>query len=736
MTENGIQERLTALLQSADYKPMDTAEMARALGIRSEERAALREIIQEWEAEGRLIRLRQKRYTLKRALEEPLRGRIRVTAGGRMLFCADASEQPRLKLALQEADDAAAIVLPVALYRTGGAMDGDLVRAEIKRRNPAQRGRRRRGRPDADGLRTEARVVEILERHLPRWVGIYRTGGRCGRVEGDGQACPKCVKLTVPPPPEVLSGMCVTVEPELYPFEKMPGKGRIAEVLGWPEDSGVDITCVLRRHALRDVFPAEVAAETEGIADAIPAEDLQYRTDCRPELVVTIDPDDARDFDDAIAVQRTADGWELSVHIADVSHYVRSESAIDREARLRGNSTYLPDRVLPMLPPKLCDDICSLREGEDRLTCLCRMRFDAQGNPIGSSFFKSVIRSRRRLTYGLALAVLESRGSCGDTEVDAMLREAQCLARLLRAKRTERGALNLDMPEMRVILNDRGEPIDVREESGDEAHSLVEEFMLAANEAVAGAINAKAIPAIHRVHEAPDPAKLYELAQTLRPYGIKAGQLTDRAELCRVTEAIAGTPDELILKTALLRSMMRARYDTKSLGHFGLNKGHYCHFTSPIRRYADLIVHRAFTRLVAVPPPSLPSLRPLSQMQQLADHISETERNSAAAEQEAQQLKLMQFMQMQAESSAPRTWQAHITEAWLQGMAVELPALRVRGFIPAEELTSEPGWFYENHARCWRNTDGRQLMPGNRIAVIPTSVDVAGRFVDFRPAPL
>ena len=732
MNSSPLKNQLLSLLRSPGYTPQDASGLARMLEIDSKERAALRALIRELEEDGTLLRLRQSRYTLKAVSEEPLRGRLRAGMKGKLFFCADAAGQAQLRSLLSMEDATQPIELPVTPNRSLDALAGDTVLVSIKKSTPPHHRRGRKMHPDTRDLRPEARVLEIVERKLKRWVGIYRAGGLYGYVQGDGAATPDTIRMSEPPPAGLLAGMCVTVVPERYPLGNMDATGHIDEVLGWPDDAGVDITRIMHRYALRDTFPEAVLRETERLHKDIPESELARRDDWRNRCVITIDPVDARDFDDAISVCRKGQGWELAVHIADASHYVRPGSAIDTEARERGNSTYLPDRVLPMLPPALCDDICSLREGEPRLTSLCVMRIGAEGNTEKATFRKAVICSRKRFAYEEVLPILEGSASCGDEEIDTMLREAHRMAQVLRHRRMKRGALNLDMPELHVLLDAHGIPTDVQQNAGDIAHQLIEECMLAANEAVAEALNAHQLPAIHRVHEAPDPAKLTTLEHELRSYGLQVGALHTREALCRAAEQITGHRDELTLKSLMLRSMMRARYDAKSLGHFGLNKGNYCHFTSPIRRYADLVVHRVFARLVPKPPAPVPPIPAASVLPQLAEHISETERNSAFAESEAQQQMLLRFMQLQAESDTPRSWQARITEAWLQGLAVELPELRLRGFIPGETLAGQ--WFYESHAHRWSSTDGRHLLPGDVLDVVPTHVDIAGKFIDFAPA--
>ena len=720
-----LSEALYDYLSSPDYEPQEMVDIARGMGLHPSQRSELKAALAEGLRKGNLMKLRKSLYVPRKLQGEPLTGRI-SQRGSRLFFVADAGSARQLQALRPGADVGALLVNP---YRSHGAMDGDRVEVSVRLQAPA-RDRRHKHRPQAAETRIEVRVLEILSRGRDRWVGTYKSTGRYGMMVGDGKTSPDLVRLLTPPPAELLPGMVVVVEPKSYPIANGEATGRIAQVLGWPEDEAVQITTIMHKYGLADTFPAEVLEESERIAETISTAELEHRDDWRQRCVITIDPETARDYDDAISVVRHGSNWELAVHIADVSHYVRPGSALDEEARSRGNSTYLPDRVLPMLPPRLCDGICSLREGEARLTRLCLMQINRQGKVFKAEFKDAVICSRRRLTYPQVLEVLQGKSTTGDAEVDAMIHEAGRLATLLRRKRFEAGALRLDMPEIRLITNDQGAPVDVEVETGDEAHQLVEEFMLIANETVAHALNAHVLPTIYRVHEAPDPAKLSELAQELKAYGIKAGTLATRDELNAVMDKIEGHPDEAILKVQLLRAMMRARYSPQALGHFGLAKGDYCHFTSPIRRYADLVVHRSFSRLSGSPSAPLPGPGTLAG---IADHISETERNSAAAESEAQQSMMARFLELQCESEHPRVWDAVVLACWPQGMAVEVPLLKVKGFVSGADLPGDTSWYFERHAERWTSTDARCLYPGARLRVIPTRVDAATGFADFKP---
>ena len=723
--ETPLSEALYAYLSTPGYEPQEMVDIARGIGLPPTRRAELKAELARGLAQGKLLKLRKSLYMLRKPVSGELTGRV-SQRGSRLIFVPDASSAPKLS-ALSAAG--APPTLTIAPYWSRGAMDGDKVEVAVRVKAPA-RDRRHKYRPQQTETRIEVKVLEILSRGRDRWVGTYKSTGRYGTMAGDGRTSPQWVRLISTPPPELLPGMVIVVEPRSYPVAGGEATGRIEKVLGWPEDEGVQITTIMHKFGLADTFPPDVLEESEHIPAEISEHEIRQRDDWRQRCVITIDPETARDYDDAIAVTRHGSNWELAVHIADVSHYVRPGSALDTEARARGNSTYLPDRVLPMLPPRLCDGICSLREGEDRLSRLCLMQINRQGKVFKVDFRDAIICSRRRLTYTQALEVLQEKNTTGDAEVDAMIREAGKLAKLLRKKRFEAGALRLDTPEIKLITDDRGAPVNVEIETSDEAHQLVEEFMLAANESVAHALNAHSLPTIYRVHEAPDPAKLNELAQELKVYGIKAGTLATREELNAVMEKIEGHPDEQILKVQILRAMMRARYSPDALGHYGLAKGDYCHFTSPIRRYADLIVHRAFSRLSGTPSAPLPSRSTLAT---IADHISETERNSAAAENEAQQSMMTRFLELQCESENPEKWDAVVLACWPQGLAVEIPLLRVKGFISGADLAADASWYFERHAERWTSTDSRCLYPGCKLRVIPSRVDSATGFVDFIP---
>lgn len=725
-----LERCLEEFMQSAAYAPRNASELARDLGIPSSERKSLRELLRHWEADGRVIRLQKGRFALRDAGRgTEVRGRMRQVTPEKMIFVPSAESREILKGSFGENDRDEYYVSP---GRAHGAQDGDLVEVSIRRSLPrGWRKRRKGGRPGLDEAVAEVRVEKILERKRGTWVGIYRPGGRFGYLSGDGRTAPERIELEQAPPGELLVGQLAVGEIVSQGQGYRLPVARVIEVLGWPEEDGVDVLATMRKYNLAGDFSPAVIAEADACHDEISADEWRIRADWTNRCVITVDPESARDFDDAVSLEDREDGgWLLAVHIADVSHYVTPGSALDREACHRGNSTYLPDRVLPMLPPRLCDHVCSLRANEEHLTLTCVMRLDARAVIRSYSFERAIIRSRCRLTYEQAADVMLHGGTVGDAEVDSMLHRALTLSRLLRQARMAQGALDLEFPELRLNVDEHGHTTGVVCEHTDESHAMIEEFMLAANECAARLLREKAIPALFRVHEDPDPAKLMTFAQQAREYGLKAGDLTHRQELIALMQAMKGHPDEPLLKISLLKSMMRARYDTKPLGHYGLSKNDYCHFTSPIRRYADLIVHRALGRTLPNSDKLLTALPDMGRLSEVAEHISETERTSAQAEQEVMNLKLFAWLEEQAKSEYPQSWEAIVSDARPMGLLLEVPDLQMRGLLPSAVLRQE-GWRYESHIPCWGNGATERLYAGCRFKVVPIRADRETRWIDF-----
>ncbi|MDO9541373.1 MAG: RNB domain-containing ribonuclease, partial [Kiritimatiellia bacterium] len=533
-------------------------------------------------------------------------------------------------------------------------------------------------------------------------------------------------------------------------------EAEIIEVIGPENNPSYDTTVIIRQYALPDHFKPEVLREAERAAELLnqPGE----RNDFREKYILTIDPATARDYDDAISLESDKNGNRiLGVHIADVSHFVRPNNALDREARLRGNSVYFPDLVLPMLPEAISNGVCSLRPDEDKFTFSVLMTFDSSGVPLKADFCRSVIRSRLRLTYEQALAVLKSPagqnlknrngvseyGRSGFLNTDTLthphsdtpsavhlLHQCHALAQQMRRRRFFNCALNLDMPEYEIFMGKNGMIEDIRQAVGDISHQLIEECMIAANEAVDRALSERGFCLIHRVHEPPAPEKIEALAMQLGEIGFHPGDLSKRKNITAFLETLSGHPFEYDAKLAVLKSMKRAVYSPESLGHYGLAKKYYTHFTSPIRRYPDLVVHRVLSSMLTGRPGRRDELSALSR------HCSRTEQTAAAAETALIEIKKYRFLEQQIARRKPRgtrdkpvVFDAVVVCVKNFGMFVELISLQIQGLIHISAISNEFVRF--DHQRCELRTRGRKYGTGSRVKVKPVRINFDKRQVDF-----
>jgi len=708
----------------------------------------------------------------------------------------------------------------------GGAMQGDQVLVELA---PPRR--------DRQDQRRSGRIVRVLTRRNPTVVGIFHYGRRDREREGrpaGHYVIPFDERMTqpvlipagaeLPAVPEAatphrvlgaearaaarydnLEGLVVDVEITDWPTPVRPARGRVLEVLGHEDDFGVDVEMVIRKHHLPRVFPDAVLAEARQVARLDPAI-VARRRDFRQLPIVTIDGETARDFDDAVLVRRHDDGsWELQVHIADVAEYVRPESSLDLEARLRGTSVYFPDRAIPMLPQELSTDICSLRPDEDRLVLSCLMRIDAQGEILGYEVTEGVIRSARRMTYTQVHAILD-----GDAEIREQFaplvpefERMLDLARILNRKRDRRGSIDFDLPEPLIEFDEFGAMKSVTRAERNWAHRLIEEFMLSANECVASWLENLGVPSLYRIHEKPEPRRVVEFEEIAAAFGYSLGignlpvrtfrMRGERREQQRanrehrhgggrtprgyevpedipvtprmyqkLTEKIAGKPEERILSYLMLRSLRQARYSEKNEGHFALAAPCYTHFTSPIRRYPDLIVHRVAKALLESgvsghgvlaaqePHDSTSSDTRFAQKQRrahashsldyepidegelaaIAQESSESERRAADAERELVDWKKIKFMRDRVGDS----FSGMILNATKYGLFVELDELFVEGLVPIHTLGLLDGdrYIYRENTRQiigehWR----RAFSVGERVRVVLDRVDAVEKRLQF-----
>jgi len=723
MALNGrnIREQILGLLRRKDYRPLNKIDIARKLGLTGAEGVALRKSLRELERAGEIARIRKNRYVLP-AEADLVTGKLSIHQAGYGFLTSEMPGQPDVFIAAEN---------------TGTAMHGDRVVARISPDEPYGRVKGRR----------EGRVIRILERAHDTIVGTLQRSRNFYYVVPDDPRIVHdvyvgsniCSHGPVGRPPTghrpvATVGDKVVVRLEAWESRHVNPEGEIIEVLGPAAAPGIDMLSIIRKYHLPTEFPRDVLDQAKGIPETIDGRQFEGREDLRGEFIVTIDPDDARDFDDAIHVERIGSGWRLGVHIADVAAYVEPDSPLDREARQRGNSVYLPDRVIPMLPERLSNGVCSLNPGVDRLTHSVFIHFDKHGAAKSARFGHSVIRSAHRLTYKQAYAILTA--APGD-QLGDRLHLAWELAAQLRQRRFEHGALDLDFPEVKVWVDKEGHPVKLERVENDKSHQLIEEFMLVANEAVARELKKRAIPTIYRIHENPDPEKLAEYREFVLGFNYRVGDVTHRAELQRLLAEIRGKPEEQALKVALLKSLKRARYSPQPLGHYGLAKANYLHFTSPIRRYADLVVHRALggdpagSRGRPTRSASAPYHPDMGEIASISEHLSITERTAADAEIDAAQMKKLEFFQRQLDQRNPQIFRASIVDVRNYGLMVELPDALITGLIHVSSLTDDFYLFEPARRQLIARRSRKRYSVGDELSVFVSRVDVFKRQVDF-----
>jgi ribonuclease R len=702
-----MEQKILRLLGRKDYVPLELPQLLRQLRLRPDELGALQRALRDLEHSGQVIQSKGHRYLPAREADL-IPGVIRINRQGKGFLQPD---DP----ALQE------IVVPESATST--ALHGDRV---LVRRDGIPPGLRR-GDEDQTGA-----VVRILHRSRTQLVGTLQRSRQFLYVIPDDPRIPH--DLYVPPPRDVgreaQTGDKVVVELREWTSRHTNPEGVVIEVLGPPDAEGVDMLSVLRQYQLPLHFPKEVLAEASAIAGDRPLgeplpNELEQRTDCRAHDVVTIDPDDAKDFDDAIALRREGqDRWRLWVHIADVSHYVKPGTALDQEAVKRGNSTYLVDRVIPMLPEALSNEVCSLKPGVDRLTKCAEFVLSDRGDVLETSFYSAVIRSKQRFTYKDVFRLLQQPPADG---LSRMLHQANELAQQIRRTRFKAGSLDLDFPENKIRLDAQGRILRIERIENDLSHQLIEEYMLLANQAVATRLMHRRIPAVYRVHEPPSERRLREYREEVLAHGIPCGNLARREEVQKLLQRLNHSLLGPALKIGFLRSLMRARYTVEPLGHYGLNKPKYTHFTSPIRRYADLVVHRSLFRSH---PMSLQALG------QLSVHISGTERNSDDAERDSRDVKLFAHLKRQLQSGQLESYPALLTDVRNFGFFVDVPSLGLSGLVHLSSVEEDFFQFDAARSQLVGRRTRRVFKLGDRITVQVQKVDSFKKQVDFRLAPV
>ncbi|MFA5262980.1 MAG: RNB domain-containing ribonuclease [Opitutaceae bacterium] len=744
-----MRDQLHALLCDPSYRPIDEIELARRLKLAKGQRKELAHEVRRLLVKGVLVQVQGDRLRL-RGNEGDVTGTISFKSQGKAFVLLDAASKEK------ETDGSDIFITP---EETGTALHGDRVAVRILSARPQRHGREAR----SDFKRT-GRVVQVIERARDSLVGSFQKSGRSYSLLPDDPRFP-AVMLADPVQsgarPMPVAGDKLVVKLDPWTDRGSPLTGVVERRLGRQFEPGAELLGVFEKFSLDRLFPHEVDREAASIPSRVRPGDLAGRQDYRKVPTITIDPDDAKDFDDAISLEPLDHGaLRVGVHIADVSAYVKPGTALDREAQQRGNSTYLVGTVVPMLPEKLSNGLCSLVEAEDRLTLAVLLTFDKSGSLKHTDFARTVIRSRKRLSYrqvqallfqsdfdairGLAALPAHQTGSTGrplsslsDLEIvdlQSWLRKLWAIARRLRSDRMAHGCLDLNMPETKIYVDEKGYADRLVKMEQDESHQLIEEFMLAANESVARLTRVTRLPSLYRVHDDPDERKLAEFREFAGTLGVNCGDLSRREEIGKLLATAVHHPQGYILKSQLLRSLRKACYRATPDGHYGLNKKDYTHFTSPIRRYADLVVHRVLIHHLAMQAgtaSAVPADR--SRAESLAGHLSLTEVNSQEAERESYKIKLLEFFERESLKKPKTRFKAIITEIRMGGLFIELADSMTFGFIPAASLDDD---YYSRNASgsaLVGRRKHRQYKLGATIDVVVLSVDRFRRLIDFKP---
>jgi ribonuclease R len=739
------------ILKDPEYIPLSVDRLAQRMEIPDADFTSFKREVSQHLRQGTLVKLKKNRVCLPRDADL-ITGIVRFRQSGSATLIPDSVEgadsRPPYHI---NAED------------TGVAMHRDRVVCRIHHDRRRFRNRpRKSGPPGASQLET-VRVIRILERANTTLTGTLQRSRMFHYViPSDPRIIqdilvpdPKHAKLS--PKPKVDDKVVVRLAP--WEQRHLNPEGEIIKVLGKTHTPMAEYQALLHQFELDPEFPASVLKEVEALPKKVPEADTRDREDLRGVYTMTIDPQDAKDFDDALSIEETADGTiTVGVHIADVSHYVRPGTALDREARKRGNSTYLVGTVIPMLPHPLSNGLCSLVENEDRLTKTAFITYDPSGKVIKRRFASTVIRSNKRLTYEQAYAFLfeddvktvaarpdppaHQTGSTGRSlkelkvkelrHIQSTLKKLWKIAAKVRKVRMRAGSLELDMPETKIYVDKEGYAETIVKVEQDESHQLIEEFMLAANEAVARSFNDRNLPGIHRVHDEPDPDKLDEFADYLETFGIKPGDLSIRRNLNRVLQKMKDHPQSHNLRVSFLRSLKQACYRASADGHFGLAKQHYTHFTSPIRRYSDLVVHRIFARhLVPGGHRFHKKKYPFSELAGIAQHLSLTEQNSTEAERESVKIKLLEFFERELTKPKRTRFKAVIMDVRNHGMFIELKDSMAYGLVHISTLRDDLYKVDTSHTALVGRRRRKRYAIGDTVEVAVSRVDRFKRQIDF-----
>lgn len=709
-TNQKRKQMLCELVADELYVPMKEKELAILLQVKPEDREELKQVLEELLAEGKLQITKRGKYI------KPDENSKTVQASG--LIQGTFISHPKGFGFVEVEGQAEDFYIPED--KVNGAFHKDKVEVELL--------------PPKGGKRQEAQIVKILERGTNKIVGTYQKSKTFGFVIPDNGKIASDIFVPAERSKGAVTGHKVVVELTEYGSADRKPEGKVVEILGHANDPGVDIMSIVKGYDLPVEFPEKVMNQVERVASEVSEGDREGRRDLRDFQMVTIDGEDAKDLDDAVSLTKEDGLYKLGVHIADVSNYVQENSALDREALTRGTSVYLVDRVIPMLPHALSNGICSLNQGVDRLALSCLMTINDKGDVVDYQLAETVICVNRRMTYTAVNEILTDSNEQTAKEYEElvpMFKQMEELANILRKKRRKRGSIDFDFPESKIILDKEGVPLEIKAYEHNAATKLIEDFMLIANETVAQHFYWLELPFVYRTHETPDPEKIQKLGTFIHNFGYFIKTSKDKEEihpkeLQKLLGKIEGTPEEALISRLTLRSMRQAKYTVECTGHFGLACDYYCHFTSPIRRYPDLQIHRIIKE----------QLRGRLKEQRIehygailpgvAKQASEMERRADEAERETNKLKKAQYM----ESRIGNQYEGVISGITNWGIYVEMDNT-IEGMIHVSALAGDYFYYDESSYEMIGRDTGKRYKLGEKIMIQVNDVDRIARTIDF-----
>ena len=694
-------ENIIEYMRQESYRPMSYHDLREALQLTDEDEGRFSEMIGKLEKEGEIIRTRRDKYGLPEMMNI-YRGTIKLSQRGYGILLPDQIGVPE-----------------IFIYgrNLNGAMHEDRVLVRIRERASADQ------RPEGEVIRAIARANQEL-------VGTFERGKHAMQVIPDDPRQIYPINVRPSSKLKLKNGDKVLVSINSWPDKNKYPEGTITEVFGRQGQPGVEMQIVIKKHGLREHFPSTVVEEARTVALPVSAEEIARRRDLRSLRMVTIDGEDAKDLDDAVSIEKIAGGYRLGVHIADVSHYVREDSKLDKEAFARGTSVYLIDKVLPMLPAELSNGICSLTAGQDRLAITCMMDIDKKGKVFKHDIFKSVIHINERMTYTAFNQIITADDPEMKERYDNLVNDfllMKELADIIRQERNNRGALDFDFPESKVIVDENSFPIEIKRFERGEGEMLIEDFMIKANETVAEYMFWQELPILYRVHEKPEGESLTKLNKVLGVFGYKIAE--NKAQpfvFQKILKDIKGSPQENVISLLVLRSMKHARYLPQELGHFGLAAKYYCHFTSPIRRYPDLIVHRVLSLVLEGKMNSKKKSALEARMGKYGEQSTLQEAKAEEAERELVDIKKAQYMQQFVGDE----FDARISSVLSFGFFVELPNT-VEGLVHISTIADDYYIFNDRDYTLTGTHNSRKYAIGDQVRVQLVSVDVDAAKIDF-----